>query len=97
MAKNTLQYKTVVSIHKDSFIKVVVDNPNLRRKDYRVLLQLMTHLDSVTYKKISKKNIADVLNMSKADVNAAIENLEFEEVIKRGDSDSVSGGYVLCF
>lgn len=97
MAKNTFQYKTTISINRENFISVVVDNPNLKRKDYRVLLQLLTHLDSMTYKEISKKNISDVLIMSKADVTDSINNLIEEGIIKRGSSDSVKGGYKLCF
>jgi len=97
MAKHTFQYKTTISINRETFISVVVDNPNLKRKDYRVLLQLLTHLDSMTYKEISKKNISDVLIMSKADVTDSINNLIDEGIIKRGSSDSVKGGYKLCF
>lgn len=95
--KNTFQYKTTISINRDNFIHTVVRNTNLRKKDYRVLLHLLTHLDSMTYKEISKKNIAEVLDISKSDVSDAIENLIFEEVIEQGSSASVSGGYRLLF
>lgn len=97
MAKNTFQYKTTISVNRERFVSAVVYNQNLRKKDYRVLLQLMTHLDSMTFKEISKKNIAEVLEMSKSDVSDAIDNLIFEDIIERGSSGSVSGGYKLCF
>jgi predicted transcriptional regulator len=97
MAKNTFQYKSTISVNRDNFIEVVVLNRNLKKKDYRVLLQLLTHLDSMTYKDISKKNIADMLDMSKSDVSDAIETLVYENIIEKGSSASVSGGYRLLF
>ena len=97
MAKNTFQYKTTISVNRERFIDVVVRNNELKKKDYRVLLHLMTHLDSMTYKEISKKNIADVLEMSKSDVNEALENLMVQGIIERGSSASVNGGYCLLF
>ena len=97
MAKNTFQYKTTISVNRERFIDVVVRNNELKKKDYRVLLHLMTHLDSMTYKEISKKNIADILEMSKSDVNEALENLMIQGIIERGSSASVNGGYCLLF
>lgn len=97
MAKNTFQYKTTISVNRERFIDVVVTNSDLKKKDYRVLLHLMTHLDSMTYKEISKKNIADVLEMSKSDVSEALNNLMINGIIEKGSSASVSGGYCLLF
>lgn len=97
MSKHTFQYKTTISVNRDNFIDVVVKNPNIRRKDYRVLLHLMTHLDSMSYKEISKKHISEALGMSKSEVSEAIDNLIAEDIIDVGSSATVKSGYILLF
>lgn len=95
--RNTFQYKHTVSLNRDAFLDVVVRNENLSKKDLRVCAHLMTHLDSMNFKEISKKQIADDLNLSKSDVSNAIDNLIDEGVILIGSSQSVKQGYKLLF
>lgn len=97
MAKNTFQYKTTISVNREMFIDVVVLNPDLSKKDLRVIMHLMTHLDSMTYKDVSKKHIADDLGMSKKEVSESIDNLIIEHVIEEGSSGSVKNGLRLLF
>ena len=97
VAKYTFQYKTTISVNRESFLYKVVRNPDLNRKDLRVLLHLMTHLDGMNFKAISKKNIAYDLNISKDDVTKSLENLMDLEVLQSGSSASVEKGYRLLF
>ena len=95
--KNTFQYIETISIHREKFLNFVVRNEDLSKKDLRVCLHLLTHLDATTYKDISKKQIAIDLNLSKKDVSAAIEHLLIEGIIEVGSSATVSNGYMLLF
>lgn len=96
-SKNTFQYKESISLNRHNFLERVVRNYDLGKKDLRVCLHLLTHLDSVSYKEVSKKQIAFDLSMSKSDVSKAIDNLIDYEVIEEGSSASVNGGYRLLF
>ena len=95
--KNTFQYKEVISINRENFLEVVVRNENLSKKEMRVLMHLMTHLDSLNPKEISKKQIATDLNMKKDDVSDAIDALMCEGIIVICSSASVLNGYKLLF
>jgi predicted transcriptional regulator len=66
---------------------------NLKKKDYRVMLFLMGHLDSLNLKAIDKGNIAAELEISKDDVKDALKNLENAGVIYHGNSQHVKDGY----
>ena len=95
--KSTFQYKETISINRDNFLETVVRNDELSKKDLRVLLHLLTHLDSLNYRDVSKKQIAFDLNMPKKDVTYSIENLVEYGVISEGSSASVSNGLKLLF
>lgn len=95
--RNTFQYTETISVNREKFLDIVVRNEELNKKDLRVCLHLLTHLDSMIYKDISKKQIAEDLNLSKKDVSSAIENLIIEGVIENGSSATVSNGYKLLF
>lgn len=97
MAKNTFQYKTTISVNRDNFIEKVVKQSELKKNDLRVCLHLLTHLDSLTYKDVSKKNIAFDLEMTKKEVEKSIDKLELFGIIQRGSSGSVDNGYMLLF
>ena len=95
--KNTFQYTETISLNREKFLNVVVRNPYLSKKDLRVCLHLLTHLDSMVFKDISKKQIAKDLGLSKSEVNDAINNLLMEDIIEDGSSSTVSNGYKLKF
>ena len=93
--RNTFQYTETTSVNREKFLDVVVRNENLSKKDLRVCLHLLTHLDSMVFKEISKKQIADDLNISKKDISSSIENLILNGIIESGSSATVSKGYKL--
>lgn len=95
--KYTFQYKVTISVNREGLLNNVVRNKNLSKKDLRVFLHLMTHLDYATPKEISKKQIALDLNMRKEDVAEAIESLICEGIMINESSPSVSNGYRLLF
>ena len=97
MAKSTFQYKQTISVYRETFMNRVVRNDELSKKDLRVCMHLLTHLDSQTIKAISKENIADDLHMTKKEVSKAIENLVMFDIIENGSSGSVKNGYRLLF
>ena len=96
-SSNTKQYKNNISLARQAFMSRVVLCEDLTKKDLRVLLHLMTHLDAVTPKEISKKNISIDLNMSKNDVCESMDRLEMFEIIDRYSTGSVKNGYILLF
>jgi len=57
----------------------------------------MTFLDGYNYKEISKKNIAEDLQMSKDDVDNALKELGFEQIIEKGSSEHTEKGYKFTF
>lgn len=93
----TFQYKEVISINRESFLNKVVRNPDLSKKDLKVLMHLLTHLDGTNYKALSKKQIASDLYMSKSDVSESLENLLDLDLIQEGESMAVDKGYRLTF
>lgn len=95
--QSTFQYTKTMTINRDGFLRTVVRNSLLNKKDLRVICHLMTHLDSINFKEISKKQIADDLDMTKSDVSKSINNLIDFEVIEVGSTQSVKNGYRLLF
>lgn len=95
--KNTFQYKEIISINRENFLNTVVRNENLSKKELRVLMHLLTHLDSINPKDISKRQIALDLNLTKPEVSDAIDTLISEGIIAIDSSASVSNGYRLLF
>lgn len=88
-SKSTFQYKESISINRQNFLDMVVRNNDLKKKELRVCLHLLTHLDSVHYKEVSKKQIAYDLRISKSDVSDAINTLVDMGIITVGASASV--------
>lgn len=78
-------------------MNVVVKQDRLKKTDLRVCLHLLTHLDSITFKDLSKKNIAFDLGLTKKEVEKSIERLDLYGVIERGSTGSVDNGYRLLF
>jgi RIO-like serine/threonine protein kinase len=93
----TCQYQSTMSINRDRFMAMVVTNKDLSKKDLRVLMHLMTHLDSIEFKAISVERIAETLKMKDDDVRRSLSNLYCENIIDYGDSDKVSDGLILRF
>lgn len=96
-SKKTHQNISTVAINRQSFLDLVVKNDNLTKKDIRVFMHLLTHLDAIKYKEVSCKNIAKDLGYDKSDVKESINNLYTEGIIDIGDSGSVERGLKFTF
>lgn len=95
--RKTFQYKTTISVCRDSFLEKVVLNEDLSKKDLRVVIHLLTHLDSIIPKSISVKQIAKDLNLKKKDVEESIQNLIDHLIIDYTKTGTVEKGYLLLF
>jgi hypothetical protein len=110
MANNrcTYQQEHTVSIRRDKLIEIAT-NEELSKKDYKVLLMLLTQLngwcmppsgkgkDPMNYMKLDMESIANTLGLKKKEVKASIENIMDEYLIETGDSDTVINGYRFTF
>ena len=109
MANNKSVYQQInsVSVPKDALREIIIYNDDLSKKDLRVFLLLLTHLDGfnpntkaqdpLNYKKINSSAIADELGFSKKEVIKALENLESYGIIESGSSSVVSFGWRFRF
>lgn len=86
-------HKVMVTVSMSS-LQNLARIDTLKKKDYRVLLFLMTHLDSLRPKKVDKKQIARELLMDKKEVTESLENLVDAGVLYYGDSEHVEKGYM---
>lgn len=111
MANNNATYQQVhtVSIPREKLVEISV-NPNLGKKDLRVLIILLTQLDGYKYtsrvknkpdplnfKRIDVESIADTLNLTKKEVRRSIELLELEGYLEDGDNETIKNGYRFTF
>lgn len=95
--KNTFQYKQTISVNRETFMDKVVLNKYLNKKELRVLLHLLTHLDSLTAKEVSITQMSEDLNISKKDIKEAIEVLVLNELLETLTTGSVKNGLRLLF
>ena len=107
------QNQTSVSIFRDTFYQKVVRNANIERKEYKVLMLLLTELDGFAdwerlmssrpysdrrnFRKLSKSSIANTLQMSKTEVKDAIDGLIDKGLVEKGSSSTCKNGYRLKF
>lgn len=96
-SKSTFQNIESFTVNREGFYNKVVLNEELSKKDIRVLLHLMLHLDGKAFKSVSEKNIGKELGYKKNEVLQCIHNLIVYDVIEEGSTGSVSDGYRLCF
>ena len=84
--------KRVISIDIASMDKLsrVED---LDKYDYKLLLFLMSRLDSVNLTRLDKEQIADTLDMRKSEVNESLNNLIDAFILYQGSDDHVKKGY----
>lgn len=106
----TYQQKTTVSINRDKLVELAV-NPNLTKKDLKVMILLLTQLDGyvppkvlrkdfndpLNFKKIQYKRIAKTLNIEKRDVIDSVTNLWNEGYLEQGSNDTIEKGYRFTF
>ena len=73
-AKNIFQYKTTVSVSRAA-LRQAAQFATLKKNSYRVMLLLMSRLESNRPVDVSPKSIANELQMDKSDVKAALAEL----------------------
>jgi|HigsolmetaAR204D_1030405.scaffolds.fasta_scaffold00679_2 DNA-binding MarR family transcriptional regulator len=89
-----LQIHKVMATISLSSLQSLAKIDTLKKRDYRVLLFLMSHLDSLRPKKVDKKQIARELLMDKKEVSKALDNLVDAGILFYGDSEHVEKGYM---
>jgi len=89
-----LQIHKVMATISLSSLQGLAKIDTLKKRDYRVLLFLMSHLDSLRPKKVDKKQIARELLMDKKEVSKALDNLVDVGILFYGDSEHVEKGYM---
>ena len=108
--RNTYQQVQTVSVSRERLIDVAT-NYDYNKKDFKVFLALLTQLDGYTvprrlnkehqdpmnFKKIDKEALADLLSLSKKEVNKSIDKLYNDGYIEKGDNNTRKGGYRFTF
>lgn len=111
--KETTQLVTSFTIPRDDFLGKVVSKRNLKKKDYIVLLFLLTQLDGwnsmrrmiegnrsadpLNFKNLHIGNMSLALGLEKSEIRASLKTLKHEGLIEEGTSSTVSKGYRLTF
>ena len=108
--RNTYQQVQTVSVSRDKLIEIASDI-DYNKKDLKVFLALLTQLDGYTipiksnkdqqdtlnFKMIDKDSLADLLSLSKKEVNKSINKLYNDGYIEKGDNATIKGGYRFTF
>ena len=78
-------------------LQTVAENEHLGKKDLRVFIFLCCRVGSKYYTRVDKAQVAESLCMSKKDVEKALDNLEFYNIIVKGSDEHVKRGYRMCY
>ena len=112
LAKNLTQWKRSFAVPREAFIRAIVENEEMTKKQLRVTLLLLASLDGYSPPKssmrgdendpmlftaISKKEIANTLNIDKTDVDDAIDFLLSYEILEEGKDRTNKKGYRFTF
>ena len=89
-------YPTKFSTDIEKF-QEISENEELSKIDLRVFLFLCCRMGSNHLCKIDKAQIATTLNIPKKKVSKAIDKLESEGIIFRGEDDYTGDGYRMCY
>jgi DNA-binding MarR family transcriptional regulator len=80
------QSKKTYAVKADhNLLQKCAENRDLTKKSYRVLLYLLTKMDSRRYRDISQKDIADAINMDRTSVSLALKSLKEEGIIEQSE------------
>lgn len=108
--RSTYQQQETVSIKRDKMIDLASDT-EYSKKDYKVLLLLLSQLDGYTvpikvsqnhkdplnFKILDIEKMADTLSMSKKEVKKSIEKLHDDGILEKGSNDTIKNGYRFTF
>ena len=110
--RNTYQQVHTVSFNRQAIIDKIILNKELDKKDLRVFLLLLTTLDGFSYppnidpskvkdplnfKYVDIDWMSDTLDIKRKEVKRSIEQLEDEDIIEEGSSDTIKHGYRFTF
>jgi len=105
--RNVYQQVNTVSIPRKEFIKYIINNEDLKKKDLRVILLLLTELDGYSstphskdpynYKRIDVEYMSDVLKISKSDIKSSIRYFCEMDILEEGSSSCCKKGYRFTF
>ena len=84
--------KRVISIDISS-METLSRLEGLTKNDYKLLLFLMSRLDSMNLTRLDKKKIAETLEMKKGEVSESLDNLIHSYILYKGTDDHVDKGY----
>ena len=106
------QQQNTFSVPRKQFVQRIVKEKDFSKKELRVVLLLLSSLngyrppessyrgdkkDPANYKSINKKQIAKKLDMTKWDVESAIDKLLDYGIIEEGTNDTSKKGYRFTF
>lgn len=99
MAKTggSFQYKNTISLNREGFTSMVVKNSMLSKSELRVLLCLLTYIDSKIAKAIDINAMSDTLDMKKKKIVESLEILVDEGIIEMYDDNVAGKSYKLSF
>lgn len=86
------QNKNTVAVHRD-ILTDLAREANLKEKDMKVGLVLLSMIDSNDYKSVDIKSISGILGIKDSEVEDALLNLEIADFIQRGGNIYTSDGY----
>ena len=90
--RNTYQQIQTVSVSRERLLDMATNDgytiPKKLNKD---------HQDPLNFKKIDKEALADLLCLSKKEVNKAIDKLYEDGYIEKGDNQTLKNGYRFTF
>lgn len=89
-AKNLFQYKTTCSVNRAA-LRQAAQFETLSKDQYRIVLLLMTALDSKTPVDVSAKQISKELGIDKKDVKDAISKLCAYGILTKRETNTTKG------
>lgn len=105
--RNIYQQTHTVSIPRKGLIKYIIKNQDLKKKDLRVILLLLTELDGYepvprstdpeNFKRIDINHMSQILSVSKSDIKKTINYFCDMGVLEEGSSAGCSKGYRFTF
>jgi len=93
---NLLEQKArYVKLSKE-FLVTLAEDERLTKKDYKVLLYLLTKLDDKNFIRLPQKKVCIDLFLEKSVVSKSFRNLEMFHIIEVGTTDDFVKGYRFC-
>lgn len=107
--RNVYQQLYTVSVPKNELLDYIVYNQELNKKDYKIILMLLTELngysvssnsksdDPKNFTKIDTEQISSKLCIKESIVKKSIKKLIKEGIIEKGSTTNMKNGYRFTF